>query len=342
MNKKIFAVFFILLAAAIIMLPRARADGNSSANETEINETEINENLTNETLTNETQINETQTNETLLNETELNETEENETEENETEHEDNDDLNETEEEEIKPMRTPHGAEVRLLQLEKSITRNILVGNQTIAAIKAGNSSANTSALSGILSKLVVLRTEVQGIDLNGTHEELAQQFVDIKREAINLSKQFRDTARPLLKATDRKTIQEYMKQLDRSELRDINNEINDAKHKYNYALLNATFAHLGLNNSELLEAVRNGSAKVGEIKKYVRNSLTNETPKEMHNAMLKLREAETKKNVFVESVKERVAANKASRMSERLQNMSEKLKEMSGQLNEHKGNKRQE
>jgi len=319
MNKKILGVFLILLAAAILVLPRVRADGNSS----ETNET--GHDL------------------------------------NETEHENETELNETEEEEIRPMRFPHGAQVRLLELEKSITRNILVGNQTIAAIKAGNSSANTTNLVSIIDKLIVLRNEVRTITvnetamLNKTSEELAQQFVDIKREAINLSKEFRDAARPLLKETDRQIIREYMKEIDRTELKNIDDEIRDARHRYNADLLNATFSHLGLNNSALLERVRNGDAKVGEIKNYVRDALRNETPKQRQQAMLKLREAEAKRNVYQEAVRARVLANQSERLNQREQHMnqvmqnlsqrheqlSERIDEISAQIEEHR-NRRQD
>ena len=319
MNKKILGVFLILLAAAILVLPRVRADGNSS----ETNET--GHDL------------------------------------NETEHENETELNETEEEEIRPMRFPHGAQVRLLELEKSITRNILVGNQTIAAIKAGNSSANTTNLVSIIDKLIVLRNEVRTITvnetamLNKTSEELAQQFVDIKREAINLSKEFRDAARPLLKETDRQIIREYMKEIDRTELKNIDDEIRDARHRYNADLLNATFSHLGLNNSALLERVRNGDAKVGEIKNYVRDALRNETPKQRQQAMLKLSEAEAKRNVYQEAVRARVLANQSERLNQREQHMnqvmqnlsqrheqlSERIDEISAQIEEHR-NRRQD
>jgi len=319
MNKKILGVFLILLAAAILVLPRVRADGNSS----ETNET--GHDL------------------------------------NETEHENETELNETEEEEIRPMRFPHGAQVRLLELEKSITRNILVGNQTIAAIKAGNSSANTTNLVSIIDKLIILRNEVRTITvnetamLNKTSEELAQQFVDIKREAINLSKEFRDAARPLLKETDRQIIREYMKEIDRTELKNIDDEIRDARHRYNADLLNATFSHLGLNNSALLERVRNGDAKVGEIKNYVRDALRNETPKQRQQAMLKLREAEAKRNVYQEAVRARVLANQSERLNQREQHMnqvmqnlsqrheqlSERIDEISAQIEEHR-NRRQD
>jgi len=319
MNKKILGVFLILLAAAILVLPRVRADGNSS----ETNET--GHDL------------------------------------NETEHENETELNETEEEEIRPMRFPHGAQVRLLELEKSITRNILVGNQTIAAIKAGNSSANTTNLVSIIDKLIVLRNEVRTITvnetamLNKTSEELAQQFVDIKREAINLSKEFRDAARPLLKETDRQIIREYMKEIDRTELKNIDDEIRDARHRYNADVLNATFSHLGLNNSALLERIRNGDAKVGEIKDYVRDALRNETLKQRQQAMLRLREAEAKRNVYQEAVRARVLANQSERLNQREQHMnqvmqnlsqrqeqlSERIDEISAQIEEHR-NRRQD
>jgi hypothetical protein len=355
MNKKILGVFLILLAAAIIMLPKAMADRNSSENETRINESEHqNETHVNETGHDEKNLNETQHEiDDDLNETkhddeeELNETEHDDSEDlNETQHEIDDDLNETnhdneedineteddddcinetEEKEIHTMRTQHGAEVRLLELEKAITRNILVGNQTIAAITAGNSSANTSALSEILDKLIVLRTEVQGLELNRTPEELAQQFVDIKREAINLSNQFRDGARPLLKETDREILKEYMKNLEMSWLKEINDDIDDARHRYNFEFINATFARLGLNNTALLERIRNGYADEDEIKSYLKTALKNETSHERNEIMQKLREAEAKGNVYSEAVRQKISENQIERLNNRSEKMEEEL-----------------
>jgi response regulator RpfG family c-di-GMP phosphodiesterase len=105
----------------------------------------------------------------------------------------------------------------------------------------------------------------------------------------------------------------------------------------------------------LLERVRNGDAKVGEIKDYVRDALRNETLKQRQQAMLRLREAEAKRNVYQEAVRARVLANQSERLNQREQHMnqvmqnlsqrqeqlSERIDEISAQIEEHR-NRRQD
>ena len=100
--------------------------------------------------------------------------------------------NETEEE-IGIMNNSLGAEIRLLQLEKAILKNIIKGERAVDVLKGISSfDYNTSDLEEILDKLGVLLEEVQAADPESN--ESVRIFVELKYEARNLTKQF---SRPL-------------------------------------------------------------------------------------------------------------------------------------------------
>jgi len=84
-----------------------------------------------------------------------------------------------------------GAKVRLLQLENSIDRNIMQGEAVLSAIKERNASADTSEPEALLAEMKVLRDEVASVT-PAAGDEAARQFVELKEDAIELTKEFRE------------------------------------------------------------------------------------------------------------------------------------------------------
>src|SRR3989344_6089538 len=66
-------------------------------------------------------------------------------------------------EETESMSSVSGAKVRLLQLEKAITRNIARGEAVIATIQEKNPEASVAGLKSILAELNVLKDEVAAL-----------------------------------------------------------------------------------------------------------------------------------------------------------------------------------
>ena len=81
-----------------------------------------------------------------------------EAEENETE----DPVDNETEKQIEIMNNSLGAEIRLLQLEKAILKNLLKGERAVEALKT--MEFNTSDLESILGEMRLLLEEVQGAD----------------------------------------------------------------------------------------------------------------------------------------------------------------------------------
>lgn len=234
--------------------------------------------------------------------------------------------------EVSTMDQKIGAELRLLQLEKAITRNILGGNEVIAQVEENGKDA--SELEALITELEALKLEVQ--DLNPDDEGAVEVFVNIKQEAIEISKEFREIARGLLEQGDRLAIASKIKEMDKTELQQYNEQIRNKIHAQNAESVSKTFDALGIENDELLAKVENGKATASEVRTEIRNAVQAMTPEEKRAAWTTLKESGVRKDVAVRAKIEKARLNinerKATRLdylnraSERIQNPERKAR----------------
>jgi Spy/CpxP family protein refolding chaperone len=234
--------------------------------------------------------------------------------------------------EVSTMDQKIGAELRLLQLEKAITRNILGGNEVIAQVEEDGKDA--TELEALITEFEALKLEVQ--DLNPEDEGAVEAFVNIKQEAIEISKEFREIARGLLEQGDRLAIASKIKEMDKTELQQYNEQIRNKIHAQNAEIVSKTFDSLGIENDELLTKVENGEATHEEVRNEIRNAVQAMTPEEKRAAFTTLKESGVRKDVAVRAKIEKARLNinerKATRLdylekaSERIQNPERKAR----------------
>ncbi|MEM0231317.1 MAG: hypothetical protein QXT20_03930 [Candidatus Woesearchaeota archaeon] len=244
-----------------------------------------------------------------------------------------DNSTEVNESEITPFLYPLGAEVRLLQLQKSILRNIAAGEYIIEQIKSANSSTDTSMLEAKLDGLRALSDEVNELisELNTTTksaDELAQQFVDIKAQAINLTQEFRKTASPMLKEATRDRIRLRIQDMERTQLQNISDQIQQMRRAYNAQFLNITLQKLGVNNDSLIEAVRSGNASQKEVHEYLKGIIQSAPPSERVKLLSKINENMKRISVYNMAVKNRILERKTERLQERQLNLEKRINQL--------------
>lgn len=97
--------------------------------------------------------------------------------------------------------TTYGAEVRLLQLERAITRAILQGERIINyAQEQEFSEANIAVMVEVVADLRALRVQVQEVD--PASETVVREFVALRQEANTLTQRFRRAAHELFSEDD--------------------------------------------------------------------------------------------------------------------------------------------
>ena len=238
-----------------------------------------------------------------------------------------DDMNNRTLTEATAFATNNGSKVRLLQLQKAIEKNILWGDSIIADVKAKNATANTTEAETILAELEALNREVASITPKAG-DAGAKEFVDLKNDAIDLTKEFRDEIRKLLKEQEIQGMKKKLGERYWNETRELDEKIEQARNNYNAEVLEDVLAAANMSDPVLVAKVKAGQATTKEIKDALKEAYKNLNSSQKRIASIALKEKEAKRNVFMRSVADKVAENASKNAEKRIENrikMAEKL-----------------
>jgi hypothetical protein len=227
--------------------------------------------------------------------------------------------NETESQ-IGLMDSAHGAAIRLLELEKSVTKNIMLGNWIVDALR--NSSKNTTDLESILMELEVLNAEIKSADPASANATAI--FVDLKSDALDLTKEFRDTVHGMLAPGEIALLRPKLNMT--LNLKDLNDKIKENTKEYNTEKLRAVFSILNITDASIIDKFTNGNATRADVLKVIQDNLKSMTPQERNAALQAIKEAGVKKNIFIKAAVQKAKLNNMERKETRLTNRLEKVK----------------
>jgi hypothetical protein len=177
-----------------------------------------------------------------------------------------DTLNETQKE-IEVMNNSLGAEIRLVQLEKALLKNILKGEmavQVLIGLGYNTTENNTDELESILAEMKVVLEEIRVT--NTSSNESIQIFVSLKNESKNLTTQFRETIRILLNNTALREIRERIKEMVSNELDNYGKRIRNLIRQFNFNQLYRLYGIVGEANSSFVNDYFNGTLPLNETK----------------------------------------------------------------------------
>ncbi len=199
------------------------------------------------------------------------------------------------------MHVGLGAQVRLLQLEKSIIRNYVYGEKLIDYIK--DKSLNTSSetidiLEDIVSELKDLKAEVVAELDKEPSETTVETFVSLKDKSINLTLDFRSIIRDELTVEHRSEIKSSLDKEDFSELKEINDEIKERVKEFNKKRLLDMLVYLNITDEELFVKIDSGNITVHELKKTIMDKFRGLPPRGKMEFLLNVKHERTKVELF--------------------------------------------
>jgi len=223
-------------------------------------------------------------------------------------------------EETEIMNNSIGAEIRLLQLEKAITKNLLKGERAVEVLKA--LGHNTSELEAILDEMRLLLAEVQEADPEA-HDSV-QIFVDLKSDARALTKQFRDKIRELLDDAKLNEIREQIREMTNDELENYSKRIRNRIRQLNRNQLHRLYGIIGETNETLAEEYENGNITVGQIKSQVCKTVNQMTKEKKNQIFSELKEYKIRRKINAQVSADDAATNFQVREQTRLNNRLQK------------------
>lgn len=205
--------------------------------------------------------------------------------------------------EVEAMEYQYGAEIRLLQLEKSITANILKGEEIVTVIQ--DLGINTIDLEAILSELEILLDEVQSVDTNSTNA--TQEFIDLKSDAKELTEDFRKTVHGLIDDDAVEGLGERIRNMTCEQVQNLTNKIQNKIRLYNRNQLHRLYGILGETDKSILNQYQNGNVTQEQVKDQI-NKIVNQMTKEKRNQIF----AELKESNVKEKIQARVCVDDAT------------------------------
>jgi hypothetical protein len=255
-------------------------------------------------------------------------------------------LTDDDEEELEDFSVLPGAQLRFLQLERALSRNIIIGTETAEVIEKNHPDANVTRLTMILESMEDLLNETRSANLAGMEPiAAAEKFVGIKKQSINLTAEFRAEARKYANLTDRHEIMDGLRGAEGS-LSELNKLIVQERKELNAARVNKTLSCMNATNPELgqlLESIRSGNITLDEIKGAAKGIFANLSQEKKLGAATGLKSCAVKRVQVAKQIREEVrsqlsniTANRLMKMShtaERLSNAAEIRSRLMAELN---------
>jgi hypothetical protein len=198
---------------------------------------------------------------------------------------------------IEIMNNSLGAEIRLLQLEKAIIKNLLKGEMAVEVLKGLD--YNTTALESILSEMHKLLEEVRAV--NASSNDSVHQFVQFKNEAINLTRQFRERIKDLLDGEKLQQIRERIREMMSDELENCSKMIRNKIKQFNRNQLHKLYGLIGEFNNSFVNEYMNGNVTLAELKIQIIKKINQMNRERKYEIFSEIKEKNIKKKIQAKS-----------------------------------------
>ena len=200
-------------------------------------------------------------------------------------------------EEIKIMNNSLGAEIRLLQLQKAIVKNLLKGEMAVEVLKGLD--YNTTTLEAILSEMKNLSEEIKAA--NTSSNDSVQIFVEFKSQAINLTTQFRETIKELLDGEKLREIRERIREMVSEELKNYSKMIRNKIKQFNRNQLYKLYGIIGEANNSFVEEYLNGNVSLAEVKLQISKTINQMNRERKFEIFSEIKKGNIKKKIYAQS-----------------------------------------
>ncbi len=225
--------------------------------------------------------------------------------------------------EVEVMTESHGAEMRLLQLERRINRAILHMEEIIQFLKDKNKTI--TELEPIVAEMNILLEEVKAAPKTKS-EESVKVFVEIKADAKDLIKQFRDISKALLSEEDKRELKMKFDNIDKTKLEEVKRRIEEKRRMLNADRAKKVLDRMNVSDEELIAKIRSGEVGSSQLKLRLLERYDGLDVSAKESIRIRMKEQfEQRRDTVVDHVK-RVKEEHLERQSDRLKERADKLR----------------
>lgn len=167
---------------------------------------------------------------------------------------------------------------------------------------------NTTDLEAILSEMKNLLEDVKAV--NSSSNNSVEFFVEYKHEAINLTKQFRETIKKLLDGEKLKQIRERIRENMSEELENCSKMIKNKIKQFNRNQLHKLYGIIGEANNTFVDEYLNGNMSLAQIRIQLSKTINQMNKERKYEIFSEIKEENIKKKIHAQSQVEDMNKNK--------------------------------
>lgn len=230
------------------------------------------------------------------------------------------DINAETQQQTEIMNNQLGSEIRLLQLEKAIIKNINTGGEILTLLE--NSEVDPIYLQVILAEFEFLLEEVRTTDPNAS--DAVSVFIDLKHDAVNITKDFRETIRGLLNNSLQDQIQQQTRNMTCNQTQNISNSIQNKIRQYNS---NQFRNILGVNGSECIHHYQNGSMTQKQLRQNITMRINKSEKGNQFSFLSSLKQQQIKNKIQSQNQVQNASEGFQQRQENRFKNRLQRMKD---------------
>ncbi len=231
------------------------------------------------------------------------------------------------ESDMEAFDVPLGAQYRFLQLERAITRNVLVGTEVVDVLETNHPDEDFTELHIILEEVESLLGEVKAYDFSGKDfNVIARDYVAFRKSSVELTQEFRELVRGNLTSEDMSEIRERVANISES-LSALNDQITNTRREMNEYRVRNMLQKMNATNEQLLERIRNGQATKSDVWNGMRTAFSTLPTQEKIRVVREVASEAVRRaavrNDIIENVTERLLQLVQERREDRLERKAE-------------------
>ncbi len=216
-----------------------------------------------------------------------------------------------------------GSKIRLLQLEKAITRNLLKGEMAVDVLEG--LEYNTTNLEEILDELELVLEQVKNADPNAS--DAVEVFVGLKHDSKNLTTLFRNTIKDMLSEVKYKEIRQQIRENLSDELQNYSKKIQNQIKQFNRNQLYRLYGIVGQGNNSVVTSYMNGTMNLTQVKLQLNKMVNMKAQSKKKEIFGHIKKENIQNQASANALANKVKANFTERKQDRLQQRLEKANE---------------
>lgn len=226
---------------------------------------------------------------------------------------------------VRDVSSINGAKIRLMQLQRSVTVNIRSAEEIIEFLRNEGTTLDYDKLYEIVDSLELILMDLENFDYTLPSNEMAENFVLLKGEAVRLTSEFRTYLNEELTEEQKENLREIY-QVNRNIINEeFKEKIQENIKEQNIAHLRKLLEEYGLDTQRIITQLENEDITQDQVKDRLKQIAEIEPQQSREEILRRIKEEKTREEVAIREQNDRLRVEIQEKLEQRREEIKNRL-----------------